>query len=464
MSLLSVRERAPVGLTPGIGNEMNTVSNRIIAAKSFTVAVGLLAFASGSCYSTAGFIEDRSAPDAYPRGVSADASSASQDASQAPETGAQDDASDRGPTLDAAPPKDATPAQDATPPTDATPKNTATGQDGGDQIVNQDASADHGAGGQSGGAAPDAAAVGGASGMVTTPPGTGYALVFSDEFEGASLDRTKWCTRYVYPGGPALQVPDSGCSGPNGAAGTLNYLNDEQERYVDFNTTNETMHVVGGGTLTLRATKTSSDASAPYEAAMIRSKFEFKPTDSASFFVVAKLRLPNVIGTWPSLWLNGGYGTNGSTQWPPEIDIFEGALNGVEDTANMLRMGSQVRGAQTDSQHQEITYSQSFNTTWDDYYSASSLRDTWLDIGAVWTSQSVCYFVNSTNTMCEDYRWSDNSGAPANPASVILDLAIGGAWAGRYGVDDSAFPVALEADYVRVYSFSGSTAPGPLPL
>ena len=33
---------------------------------------------------------------------------------------------------------------------------------------------------------------------------------------------------------------------------------------------------------------------------------------------------------------------------------------------------------------------------------------------------------------------------------------IGGNWAGRYGVDNAAFPQALEIDYVRVYHKTGA--------
>lgn len=43
----------------------------------------------------------------------------------------------------------------------------------------------------------------------------------------------------------------------------------------------------------------------------------------------------------------------------------------------------------------------------------------------------------------------------AGYAHVLLNLAMGGQWAGRYGIDDSAFPQALEIDYVRVYQRTG---------
>lgn len=52
---------------------------------------------------------------------------------------------------------------------------------------------------------------------------------------------------------------------------------------------------------------------------------------------------------------------------------------------------------------------------------------------------------------------SDGSGDLAtwpydNPFHLILNLAIGGSWGGRNGVDDSISPQRLEIDYVRVYA------------
>jgi beta-glucanase (GH16 family) len=280
----------------------------------------------------------------------------------------------------------------------------------------------------------------------------GYMLLFSDEFSGTQLDRTHWCTRYVYGGGPRLQIADAACQF-NGD-GTLDFLNDEQQRYVDTNRSGEIMHVVSGGVLTLRATKTRvGDTAAAYEAAMIRSKQTYQPDATNSYYLTARVKLPDALGTWPAFWLSGDRKNNGAVDWPPEIDIFEGALNGKDDRAEMLRQGSQTRGGQqTSSGGQVITFAAlDFDRRFDNYIAARSLRGLWIEVGLEWTAQGVCYFVDGYKTMCESYRWVSNAGAATANAAVLLNLAIGGSWAGRYGIEDAKFPTSLDVDYVRVY-------------
>ncbi|XQF90031.1 glycoside hydrolase family 16 protein [Pseudoalteromonas espejiana] len=37
------------------------------------------------------------------------------------------------------------------------------------------------------------------------------------------------------------------------------------------------------------------------------------------------------------------------------------------------------------------------------------------------------------------------------PMYLIINLAIGGSWGGKHGIDDSIFPQQFLIDYVRVY-------------
>jgi len=278
----------------------------------------------------------------------------------------------------------------------------------------------------------------------------GYTLAFHDEFDGDELDRDLWCTRYIYGGGPAPQLPDDECQYEG--EGTLDFLNDEQQRYVDINSTGQTMHELRAGVLTLWATETRDDDYAKYESAMLRSKKLFRPSSSTDYYLTARLKLPSVKGSWPAFWLNADRKADGSTTWPPEIDIIDAALNDTDDRAEMLHQAAIVRGKQTDSGESEYTFvAPEFDTQWSNYYAESSQRDKWIEVAIHWSESSVCYFVDGYNTMCESYRWVEDDGTLAPPAHVLLNLAIGGGWAGRYGVDATRFPVPLEVDYVRVY-------------
>jgi beta-glucanase (GH16 family) len=278
---------------------------------------------------------------------------------------------------------------------------------------------------------------------------SGYSLVFSDEFNGTSLDRARWCTRYIWGGGPTPQA-DPACT--RNGDGNLDFLNDEQQRYVDTNRNGEQMHVVGNGKLSLRATKTRNDGWASYESAMIRSKEVFRPTSTTSYYITARVRMPDVVGTWPAFWLNSDRRPDGSTTWPPEIDIFDGAYNGRDDRAEMLHQAAIIQGAQTSTGSRNYTYTApEFDRTWNNYHAPESLRGKWIDTAVEWTADSVCYFVDGYKTACEEYRWVENSGTPAAPAHVLLNLAVGGGWAGRYGIDDAKMPTQFDIDYVRAY-------------
>jgi beta-glucanase (GH16 family) len=296
-----------------------------------------------------------------------------------------------------------------------------------------------------------------------TSPAPGYTLMWSDEFNGDVLDRKAWCTRYAHGGGAPLQVNDPGCLGPALRNGTGDFLKDERQRYRDFNTRGEALHQVHEGYLSLRCTKTGKDSYAFYESAMIRSKLSFSPSTFESYYVTTRVRLPDVRGSFAAFWLASGFGANAHIAWPPEIDVFEAALNEGEDRANMLRVGGQVQGAQTASRATELTwYGPRFDRAWQNYIGERSLRGVWLEIAFEWTQRGVCTYIQGELAVCENYLWLDNAGSFANPANLLFNLAVGGAWAGRYGIDDSK-PMQMDIDYVRVYR-KRSIAGSPVPL
>lgn len=253
------------------------------------------------------------------------------------------------------------------------------------------------------------------------PPG--YLLAFNDEFNGTALNTRKWFTRFIQAGG------------------TLDKLNDEQQRYTDHDT-----HVVADGVLSLvaRPMPAASGLSGDYESGMIRSDWTARYG-----YVEARVRMPGGQGVWPAFWLNSDVSEAGRLSWPPEIDIFEFVNNGVEDTVNMLHSG--VRTLAGDAPSDILYADPAFNQMWTFWSAPFNFNEGWHTVGALWTPDTVTVFVDGVKIHTRAYRWQYRDGTLAGPAHILLNLAIGGAWAGRHGIDASAFPQALQIDWVRAY-------------
>jgi beta-glucanase (GH16 family) len=265
----------------------------------------------------------------------------------------------------------------------------------------------------------------------------GYELAFEDDFDGAKLDPAKWKTRYIY------------------ANETTDRLNDEQQRFRDNGN-----HIVENGTLKLVAKKVKDDAKTEktpfpinYESGMIRSTH----TQRYGYFE-ARVKFCDAVGTWPAFWLNSDYGPDKKLQWPPEIDIFEYVINGKEDTDAMVHCGVVSRpstAAETKgkpAQGKEIVYADpAFNRKWTFYRDKDSLANKWLTFGLEWTEKSATFYLEDKKIVTFETRWVYNNGAEAPPAHILLNLALGGSWAGRHGIDDAKLPFIFEIDWVRAY-------------
>jgi len=251
----------------------------------------------------------------------------------------------------------------------------------------------------------------------------GYALAFNDEFSGSSLDRSKWFTRYIYGGG------------------MLDRLNDEQQRYRDNDN-----HSVANGVLSLTARKvTSTDpGGVNYESGMIRSDWTARYG-----YYEARVKMPSGVGLWPAFWLASDVSASGDLAWPPEIDIFEFVNNGVEDKRNMLHSGViSLPGVPSDLSYVDPD----FNTQWNYFWAPYNFDEGWHTVGAEWTPNEVTMYLDGRKIYTRSYRWNFPDGTLAGPAHILLNLAVGGSWAGRHGIDDAALPQSLQIDWVRAYS------------
>jgi beta-glucanase (GH16 family) len=249
-----------------------------------------------------------------------------------------------------------------------------------------------------------------------------WKIVFEDNFDGHALDRSTWFTRYIYNNGKQ------------------DHLNDEQQRFRDGG-----HHVQSDGTLKLIATKVHDDGrKAAYESGMIRSRFTFRYG-----YVEGRIKVPSGNGMWSSFWLNSDYGPNGRLNWPPEIDIFEYVTNGSNEMPDMLH--SNVAVGKTKAQGGKFLYADpNFNQRWTVHKGSEDLSKDWHVYGMLWEPDKVTTYLDGKKLFTKEYKWVYNDGVEAGPAHILLDLAVGGHWAGKNGVDDSLFPAQLEVDYIRV--------------
>jgi O-antigen/teichoic acid export membrane protein/beta-glucanase (GH16 family) len=253
------------------------------------------------------------------------------------------------------------------------------------------------------------------------PPG--YGLVFNDEFSGSALNAKKWFTRYIY------------------ASETLDRLNDENQRYADNGN-----HRVAGGVLSLVATraKLSKPSGLNYESGMIRSDFTLRYG-----FFEARVKMPSGLGTWAAFWINSDVSESGRLGHPPEIDFFEFVNNGKDDKVNKIHCAATRT---PDGFEPRFSYKhERFVEVHQDFRAPFDFDDAFHTIGAEWTPQDFTIYVDGLKVVTRTVQWKYKDGELAGPAHVLLNLAIGGQWAGRYGIDDAAFPQALAIDWVRVY-------------
>ena len=69
-----------------------------------------------------------------------------------------------------------------------------------------------------------------------------------------------------------------------------------------------------------------------------------------------------------------------------------------------------------------------------------------------WTAQNITTYVDGKVQLSYNNRGLGLDDWPYDaPFYIIFNLAWGGDWGGAQGVDESALPVTMEVDYVRVF-------------
>lgn len=278
--------------------------------------------------------------------------------------------------------------------------------------------------------------------------GSGYCLIWQDEFQGVGVDSNRWSfEKNCYGGGNNERQ----C-----------YVDDPQNVWVD----GEYLHIMAiAESITGPAV---SDDDPNYDANDVSGSGDFSSGRLRTlgkgdwrygrFEIRAKL--PEGQGTWPAIWMLptdwvfGGWALSG------EIDIVE-AVN--------LKVGGE------DHLHGTLH----FGDAWpDNVYSGTEYQlpdgsnpaDDFHVYAVEWEEGEIRWYVDGDHyaTQTQDGWYSaaalDQPAAPFNQEfHLILNLAVGGDWAGQVndtGVDASVFPQELIVDYVRVYQCKHDTQTG----
>ena len=235
-------------------------------------------------------------------------------------------------------------------------------------------------------------------------------LVWEDNFDGATLDDTKWS--HQIGDGSDLGIPGWG--------------NQELQYYREENTT------VSGGTMKITAQQESFGG---YGYTSSRIRTENKGDWTYGRFE-ASIKLPIGAGMWPAFWMlptDYVYGI-----WPQsgEIDIME------------------YLGQEPDKAFGTIHYGQLFpnNSFTSSEYTKhnGNFSDEFHEFAIEWEENEIRWYI-------DDYLYGtktpDDLGGEFWPFDqdfhFILNVAVGGTLGGP--VDDSMLPQTMEVDYVRVY-------------
>jgi beta-glucanase (GH16 family) len=239
-----------------------------------------------------------------------------------------------------------------------------------------------------------------------------WNLVWSDEFDGTSLNTSNWT--YETGGG--------------------GWGNNERQYY-----TNGQNATVSGGVLTIQARRVTSGYSCWYgtcEWTSTRIKTQGKHQFTYGR-LEARLALPLGAGVWPAFWMLGGnFATVG---WPAsgEIDIME-HINSDSTIFGTLHWDS--NGYATYGGNTQVSGPTAYHV-YAVEWTPSYIR--WFIDGRQYHEANIAGGINSTD---EFHR----------PFFFLLNLAVGGNWPGMW---NGTTPTTLNylVDYVRVYQQGDTT-------
>lgn len=244
--------------------------------------------------------------------------------------------------------------------------------------------------------------------------GTEWALVWSDEFDGAGLpDSNNW----------------------NYNVGNWGWGNNEPQYYTNQRTENARQE---NGTLIIEARK--DDLGYPWTSARITTQGKVSFQYGKIEF---RAKVPVGRGTWSAGWLLGD-AYRDEISWPycGEIDVLETVGFEIDDAS-----GNGINHATC---HTRAYYFKQNNQIGSEI-AVDSMNTKFHTYAIEWYPDVIYGLVDGKryytyDKHADELEWPFNS-----PQNIILNLAIGGGWGGAKGIDESYDRHQYQIDYVRVY-------------
>lgn len=247
--------------------------------------------------------------------------------------------------------------------------------------------------------------------------GTEWSQEFGDEFDGDSLDTSKWVTCYDW-----YYKDYNGCS---------NNGNKELEWYMPSQVS------VKNGAVTFLAEKNpvkgwngKYEQEYPYRSGMIstgRPDWESQPRSTYTYgYFEARMKTNSGRGVWPAFWL-----LPADKIWPPEIDVMEILGHRPTEVLQTNHWGT------ADAPQKDVSI-----------ISALKNPNDWHTYAVNWQKGRIDWYIDGkkTKTVISEH-------VPDKPMIVIANLAIGGLLPGNPDAS-TVFPASTQVDYIRIYKES----------
>lgn len=152
-------------------------------------------------------------------------------------------------------------------------------------------------------------------------------------------------------------------------------------------------------------------------------------------------KLPAGRGIWPAIWMLGT--SRGRVKWPDcgEIDVME-YVGFSPDTIH----GNVHLPARYAPKVDPVAAKMKATFTVARPYEAFHVY------AMEWDADHISFFVDEHRYLTYGTPHTGPAAWPFDqPFYLLLNVAVGGAWGGQKGIDDTIFPQRMEVDYVRVY-------------